>query len=260
MDRVPFYGHVFACLDDPELARLLPRLRWPARTYGTHPDAELRIAVENTDERGTLVRCWHHGEELGSYRLPLFGAHNALNSGAAMICGLELGLAFDDVAKALEGFQGVGRRLEIKGEVRGVLVVDDYGHHPTELDVVLKALRSNFPDRRLVVLFQPHRYTRTRDHHTEFADVLAQADLVGILPIYEASEQPVVGVTSDLITSRLRDVHGVTVRSVVDVDDACAWAAAVAREGDLWLTQGAGDIARLAGPLLATLGEAEAGR
>jgi UDP-N-acetylmuramate--alanine ligase len=254
MDRVPFYGHVFACLDDPELARLLPRVRWPARTYGTHPDAELRMAVENTDERGTLVRCWHHGEELGCYRLPLFGAHNALNSGAAMICGLELGLAFDDVAKALEGFQGVGRRLEIKGEVRGILVVDDYGHHPTELDVVLKALRANFPDRRLVVLFQPHRYTRTRDHHTEFADVLARADLVGILPIYEASEQPVVGVTSDLITSRLRDVHGVTVRSVVDVDDACAWAADVAREGDLWLTQGAGDIARLAGPLLEALG------
>lgn len=255
MDRVPFYGHVFACLDDPELARLLPRLRWPARTYGTHPDAELRIAVEDTDETGTLVRCWHRGQELGAYRLPLFGAHNALNSGAATICGLELGLSFEQVSRALEGFQGVGRRLEIKGEVNGILVVDDYGHHPTELDVVLKALRGNFPDRRLVVLFQPHRFTRTRDHHSEFADVLSQADLVGILPIYAASEQPVVGVTSDLITSRLRDVHGVTVRSVVDVDDACAWAADVARAGDLWLTQGAGDIARLAEPLLASLGE-----
>jgi UDP-N-acetylmuramate--alanine ligase len=253
MDRVPFYGHVFACLDDPELARLLPRLRWPARTYGTHPDAELRIAVGQTDEAGTLVKCWHHGKELGAYRLPLFGAHNALNSGAAVICGLELGLDFADVAGALEGFQGVGRRMEIKGEVSGVLVVDDYGHHPTELGVVLDALRSNFPDRRLVVLFQPHRYTRTRDHHAEFADVLARADLVGILPIYAASEDPVVGVTSDLITARLRDVHGVQVKSVVDVKDACAWAATEARQGDLWLTQGAGDIARLAPPLLESL-------
>lgn len=261
MDRVPFYGHVFACLDDPELARLLPRLRWPARTYGTHPDADLRLAVEGTDATGTLVRCWHHGKELGHYRLPLFGAHNALNSGAAVSCGLELGRSFEQIARALEGFQGVGRRLEIKGEVAGVLVVDDYGHHPTELDVVLKALRANFPERRLVVLFQPHRYTRTRDHHQEFADVLAQADLVGILPIYAASEDPVVGVTSDLITGRLRDAHGVKVRSVVSVEDACAWAAEEARANDLWLTQGAGDIARLAEPLLAGLAarEPEAG-
>ena len=253
MDRVPFYGHVFACLDDSELARLLPRLRWPARTYGLHADADLRIAIEESDASGTLVRCWHRGEELGCYRLPLFGAHNALNSGAAVACGLELGLSFADIARALEGFQGVGRRLEIKGEVNGVLVVDDYGHHPTELDVVLKALRSNFPERRLVVLFQPHRFTRTRDHHAEFADVLAQADLVGILPIYAASEVPVVGVSSDLITSRLRDAHHLTVRSVIDVNDACDWAVAEARPGDLWLTQGAGDIARLAHPLLERL-------
>jgi UDP-N-acetylmuramate--alanine ligase len=104
-----------------------------------------------------------------------------------------------------------------------------------------------------VVLFQPHRFTRTRDHHAEFADVLAQADMVGILPIYAASEVPVVGVSSDLITSRLRDAHHVTVRSVVDVDDACDWAAVEARPGDLWLTQGAGDIARLAPPLLKRL-------
>jgi UDP-N-acetylmuramate--alanine ligase len=253
MDRVPFYGHVFACLDDPELSRLLPRLRWPARTYGTHADADLRIAVEGTDATGTLVRCWYHGRELGSYRLPLYGAHNALNSGAAVSCGLELGVPFDQIARALEGFQGVGRRLEIKGEVGGVLIVDDYGHHPTELGVVLDALRANFPDRRLVVLFQPHRYTRTRDHHSEFADVLARADVVGILPIYPASEDPIVGVTSDLIVGRLRDVHGVRVRSVVDVEDACEWAAEVARSGDLWVTQGAGDIARLAEPLLARL-------
>lgn len=253
MDRVPFYGHVFACIDDPELARLLPRLRWPARTYGTHPDADLRIAVEGTDATGTRVHCWHHGEDLGSFHLPLFGAHNALNSGAAVSCGLELGLPFGDIAGALEGFQGVGRRLEIKGEVGGVLVVDDYGHHPTELDVVLQALRANFPDRRLVVLFQPHRYTRTRDHHAEFADVLARADLVGILPVYAASEEPVVGVSSDLITGRLRDAHGVKVRSLNDIEDACDWAAAEARAGDLWLTQGAGDIARLAEPLLARL-------
>lgn len=253
MDRVPFYGQIIACADDPELARLLPRLRWPVLTYGTAEGNDVRVQVLGADTTGTPIRLWRQEVELGTCRIPLFGAHNALNAAAAVACGLELGLEFETIARALEGFQGVGRRLEIKGEEDGVLVVDDYGHHPTELGVTVRALRSNFPDRRLVVLFQPHRFTRTRDHHTEFADVLAQADLVGVLPIYAASETPVVGVTSDLITARLRDDHGVRTRSLVDIDDACAWAEEVARPGDLWLTQGAGDIARLAEPLLATL-------
>ena len=213
----------------------------------------MRVQVLGADTQGTRIRLWRQEVELGSCRIPLFGAHTALNAAAAVACGLELGLDFDTITRALEGFEGVGRRLEIKGEEDGVLVVDDYGHHPTELGVTIRALRSNFPDRRLVVLFQPHRFTRTRDHHTEFADVLAQADVVGVLPIYAASETPVVGVTSDLITARLRDDHGVRTRSLVDIDDACAWAAETARPGDLWLTQGAGDIARLAEPLLATL-------
>ena len=215
----------------------------------------MRVQVQGTDSTGTTIRLWQREEALGTCRLPLFGAHNALNAAAAVACGLELDLSFEAIAGALEGFQGVGRRLEMKGEVDGVLVVDDYGHHPTELAVTLRALRSNFPDRRLVALFQPHRYTRTRDHHAEFADVLAQADMVGILPVYAASETPIVGVESDLITSRLRDDHGVKTRSLIDIDDACDWAAHEARPGDLWLTQGAGDIARLAAPLLQTLRE-----
>ncbi len=250
MDRVPFYGKVIACADDPELARLLPRVRWPAITYGTAEGVDVRVQVAGTDALGTTIRLWQQERELGQCRLPLFGAHNALNAAGAVACGLELGLEFDRIAHALEDFRGVGRRLEMKGEVDDVLVVDDYGHHPTELSVTLRALRSNFPDRRLVVLFQPHRYTRTRDHHAEFADVLAQADVVGLLPIYPASETPIVGVDSDLITSRLRDDHGVRTRSLVSIDDACDWAADEARDGDLWLTQGAGDIARLADPLL----------
>lgn len=253
MDRVPFYGQIIACADDPELARLLPRLRWPALTYGTAEGNDVRVQVLGADTGGTRIQLWRHETELGTCRIPLFGAHNALNAAAAVACGLELGLDFAAIATALEGFKGVGRRLEIKGEADGVLVVDDYGHHPTELGVTLRALRSNFPDRRLVVIFQPHRYTRTRDHHSEFADVLAQADMVGILPIYAASEQPVIGVSSDLIVSRLRDDHGVRTRSLVGIEDACAWAASEARSGDLWLTQGAGDIARLAEPMIATL-------
>lgn len=255
MDRVPFYGKVIACADDPELARLLPRVRWPAITYGTAEGVDVRVHVVGTDADGTRVKLYAHDRELGTCHLPLFGAHNALNAAAAVACGLELGLEFDAIVTALEGFQGVGRRLEMKGEVDDILVVDDYGHHPTELGVTLRALRSNFPERRLVVLFQPHRFTRTRDHHAEFADVLAQADVAGLLPVYAASETPIVGVDSDLITSRLRDDHGVRTRSLVSIADACAWAKEEARPGDLWLTQGAGDIARLAGPLLEALAE-----
>jgi len=253
MDRVPFYGKVIACADDPELARLLPRVRWPAITYGTAEGVDVRVQVVGTDAKGTSVKLWHREEPLGSCHLPLFGAHNALNAAASVACGLELGLDFAAIVSALEGFQGVGRRLEMKGEVDDVLVVDDYGHHPTELAVTLRALRSNFPERRLVVLFQPHRFTRTRDHHAEFADVLAQADVAGLLPVYAASETPIVGVDSDLVTSRLRDDHGVRTRSLMGIEDACAWAREEARPGDLWLTQGAGDIARLAAPLLEAL-------
>jgi len=192
------------------------------------------------------------GQELGTTRLPLFGKHNALNAAAAVACGLELGLDFEAIATALGSFGGVGRRLEMKGEVGGVLVVDDYGHHPTELGVTLDALRGSF-DRRIVVIFQPHRYTRTREHHHEFADVLAQADAVGLLPIYAASEVEIVGVSSDLIADRLRRTHGVTTRSLTSLEDACDWAAEMAQPGDLWLTQGAGDVTRLAGMLLEVL-------
>jgi UDP-N-acetylmuramate--alanine ligase len=254
MNRVPFYGKVIACADDAQLTRLLPRLRWPAFTYGTHEACDLRVAVERADARGMELRMWHGGRELGPCHIPLFGRHNALNAAAAVACGLEVGLAYDAIALALAGFAGVGRRLEIKGEAGGVMVVDDYGHHPTELRVTLQALREAFP-RRLVVIFQPHRYTRTRDHHEEFADVLAAADRVGLLPVYAASEPEIVGVSSELISARLRQVHGVDVHSLRDLDEALQWAKQEARPGDLWLTQGAGDITRLADRLVAALEE-----
>ncbi len=260
MDRVPFYGQIIACADDPELRRLLPRVRWPALTYGRSEDVDVRVRVEGTESRGTHVRLWRGEDELGDFLLPLFGAHNALNAAGAVACGLELGLDFETIAEALTAFQGVGRRLEIKGEADGVLVVDDYGHHPTELAVTLDALRANFPDRRLVVVFQPHRYTRTREHHAEFAEVLSRADLVGVLPIYAASEEPVVGIDADLITAGLRDGYGTRVRSLTGIEDACAWAREEAQPQDLWLTQGAGDVARLAEPLLATFRRRESER
>jgi UDP-N-acetylmuramate--alanine ligase len=256
MDRVPFYGKIIACADDPELVRLLPRLRWSAFTYGQSEACDLRVAVEGASARGMGLRFWRGHEQLGACRLPLMGRHNALNAAAAVACGLEVGLSFEVIGQALAGFGGVGRRLEVKGEAAGALVVDDYGHHPTELRATLAALKESF-DRRLVVIFQPHRYTRTRDHHAEFADVLAAADMVGILPVYAASEPAIVGVSSELIAQRLRKVHRVEVKSLRDLDEALAWAQTSVQPGDLWLTQGAGDITRLADRLVGAFQQRE---
>ncbi len=254
MDRVPFYGKVIACADDPELAALLPRLRWTAFTYGTGLDCDLRVSQEDADSSGMRLRFWSHGDELGTCQVPLFGGHNALNAAAAVATGLELGLEFESIANALACFAGVGRRLEQRGEFDGVLVVDDYGHHPTELRVTLSALRDSF-ERRLVVLFQPHRFTRTREHHEEFAEVLSQADYVGLLPIYAASEEAIAGVESELIAARLEKDYGIPVKRLANRDDAVRWAREEAKPGDLWLTQGAGDITHLAGQLVEMLRE-----
>ncbi len=254
MDRVPFYGKVIACKDDPELMALLPRIRWTPFTYGSSEDCDLRVARQKGNEAGMQLRFWLHQNELGSCQLPLFGAHNAMNAAAAVATGLELGLDFDQISRALVCFGGVGRRLEQKGEVGGVLVVDDYGHHPTELGVTIQALRESF-DRRLVVVFQPHRYTRTRDHYEAFAQVLAAADEVGILPIYEASEEPIEGVDSELIASRLEKEYARPVKRLQSLDEAVEWAKQTARPGDLWLTQGAGDITHLAELLMRALAE-----
>jgi len=258
MDRVPFYGKVIACADDQELVRLLPRIRWTPFTYGTGPDCELRVAQESADDSGMRLRFWLRGDELGTCQVPLFGHHNALNAAAAVATGLELGLGFEGIANALACFAGVGRRLEQRGEFDGVLVVDDYGHHPTELRVTLSALRGSF-ERRLVVIFQPHRFTRTREHHEEFAEVLAAADYVGLLPIYAASEEPIAGVESELIAARLEKQYEVPVKRLASPEDAVRWAREEARTGDLWLTQGAGDITHLAGSLVEMLRAREEG-
>ncbi len=239
--RVPFYGACVLCVDDPEVRALLPRLDRKVITYGLGADADLRaVPVEGP---GNVAAVLVGGRELGEIRLQVPGRHNLVNALAALAVGMELGVPFGQAAEALRNFGGVGRRYEIRGEFGGVEVVDDYGHHPTELAATLAVAREQ--GRRLVVLFQPHRYTRTRRFRKEFADALAVADAVGLLPVYAASEEPIAEVGSHLIAEEMAAKGLDIVSLLAGPDELATWLDAHVRPGDLLLTTGAGDIGRM---------------
>jgi UDP-N-acetylmuramate--alanine ligase len=225
-------------------------------TYATDIDVAMLVARDISTGHGTSTcevwrRATHgHGtsECLGTLVLHVPGRHNLRNALAAVGVGLELGLPFDRIASGLAEFRGAERRLQVMGERAGVLVVDDYGHHPTEIAAVIAACREAWP-RRLVLLFQPHRYTRTAGLLEEFADVLAQADEVCLLPIYAASEDPIPGVTSEALAEAVTRRSGRPVQVTGGLPEAPASMAALARAGDVIVTLGAGSVGSL-GPRL----------
>jgi UDP-N-acetylmuramate--alanine ligase len=238
--RVPFYGAVIACLDDPMLRANLPRMTRRVVTYGF--DAQAQIRAQNWTNADDLSRFEVVGPQglLGDVELHVPGRHNVLNALAAIAIGLELELAFPAIAAGLAAFDGVGRRLEIKGEARGVTIIDDYGHHPTEVRATLAALRARYPMRRIVTLFQPHRYSRTQSLWNDFAQAFSDADQVLLMDIYPAGEEPIDGVTSGLILAPLQARHAsaqrmpqpITAKALQDV----------LKSGDVFLTLGAGDV------------------
>ncbi len=242
--RVPFYGACVLCIDDPEVRALLPHLDRKTITYGLSDEAEVRAdpgtIINDGGGQGAVV--WHRDQELGSVRMILRGRHNLQNALAAVAVGLELGVPFEDIAAGLAATQGVGRRCEEHGEHGGVLVIDDYGHHPTEVLAIMEVARGF--DRPVKVLFQPHRYSRTRQFAPEFADALATADAVGLLPVYAASEVQPDGVDSGLIAAHLRDKGLDKITLLKGHDGIGAWLDAEAQPGSLVLTLGAGDIGR----------------
>lgn len=244
LQSVPFYGACVLCSDDPEVRGLLPGLDRKIITYGFGPGAEVRadLGTVATGDFGQEAVVWAFGQELGPIRLLMRGEHNLLNALAAVAVGLELGLEFKDIAAGLADSQGVGRRLESHGEPDGVLVIDDYGHHPTEVLATLKVARSH--ERPVAVLFQPHRYSRTERFAREFADALAAADAVGLLPVYAAGESPPPGVDSALLAGHLAEKGLANVTLLDDADAVPAWLDAVVTPGSLLLTLGAGDIGR----------------
>jgi UDP-N-acetylmuramate--alanine ligase len=252
LGRVPFYGACVVCIDDPEVRALLPRIDRQVITYGLSPDARVRAEPLPADGGpGQAAQVMVDGEPAGEIRLALRGRHNLLNALAAVAVGLELGVPLAAAADGLAASQGVGRRLEEHGEHGGVLVIDDYGHHPTEVRATLAVAREY--GRPVAVLFQPHRYSRTACFVREFADALAGAAEVALLPVYGAGEDPADGCGSDAIAEALAAKGAAVVTLLGGFDGVAAWLDARVPDGGLVLTLGAGDIGREVGAVCAHL-------
>jgi len=250
MDKVPFYGAVTACLDNPLLAAILPRARRRVFTYGVAAEADYRLEVL-TQGQGSFAefQVATAGGVLGPFELHVPGHHNVLNATAAVAIAHQLEVPAERIAEGLKNFRGVDRRFQLRGKMRGVTVVDDYGHHPTEIRATLAAARE-CGHRKIRVVFQPHRFSRTKDLMEEFGSAFRDADTVIVLPIYAASEDAIPGITADRLAER---IEGPLVQTAPDFAAAVSAVVAGAEEGDLILTLGAGSVSQLAPQILKLL-------
>ena len=283
MDRVPFYGIIVACNDDPMLRRILPKLKRRMVSYGTRKGSDFRIGLNkdlrsagrpfgklragsrpaNSDANSarartpvprqvSLFEVSFRGGDLGGFRLHVPGLHNVLNATAAIAVGVGLDIPVAQIREALENFRGVDRRFQLRGKAAGVSVIDDYGHHPTEIRATLAAARQ-CGYRKIHVIFQPHRYTRTRDLMDEFAAAFGDADSLHVLDIYPASEQPIEGITGETLTQRISEKGNPSAQYAGSFEDAVQAVAAIAHDGDMIMTLGAGSVSQLAPMLLEKL-------
>ncbi len=266
MDRVPFYGIVVACNDDPILRRVVPKLKRRMVSYGTRKGSDFHITLNDSKSRAPGRPCVNsfgvkfRDKDLGEFRLHVPGIHNVLNATAAIAVGVGLDIPVPQIREALEHFRGVDRRFQLRGTVNGIAVIDDYGHHPTEIRATLAAARQ-CGYHKIHVIFQPHRYTRTRDLMDEFTTAFGDADSLYVLDVYPASEQPIEGITGEALARRIsekavapplsRSVRqgGDFVRYTGSFEDAVNAVTERAREGDMILTLGAGSVSQI-GPML----------
>ena len=256
-NKVPFYGTVVACADDEPVRGLLPRMTRRVITYGfddrTATVTGREMALEAFGSRCRVVHTPTGGAatEIGTLQLRVPGRHNLLNALGAVAVGLEVGIPFAKIASGFADFRGAERRFQLRGEARGVMVVDDYGHHPTEIAAVISAARAGL-DRRVVVVFQPHRYTRTRDLLDQFGSALGAADEIVLTDVYAAGESPIPGATAEAVEAAVRK-SGRPVTLVKALDDIPAAVARVARPNDLVITLGAGSIGTMPDRILDAL-------
>ncbi len=251
MNNIPFYGYSVVCMDDPVVAEVLPRIERPYVTYGFNTGAHFKATNIKLLNGSTRYSCYYNDKLLGEIVLNLLGKHNIINSLAVVAVALELGLTFGVIAEAIAQFQGVGRRLEKIGETNGIIVVDDYGHHPTEIRATLDALKQL--GKRVIVVFQPHRYTRTQYLYDEFGQAFTMADELFLTEIYPAGEEPIEGVSSNLIQKSVKKHEGRDVVVIPHLDQVPDYICSIVKEGDVIVTLGAGDIYKVGHTILSML-------
>ncbi|PIF02932.1 MAG: UDP-N-acetylmuramate--L-alanine ligase [Desulfococcus sp.] len=260
IDRIPFYGLAVLCLDNEHVQNLIPLIGKRFTTYGRSIQADFQARNIRSEGMRSRFSVHHDGAELGEILLNLPGLHNVLNATAAVVVGLELDIPFAAIKQALEQIRGVQRRMEIKGEAAGVLVLDDYGHHPTEIKSTLEAVRESWPDRRIVAAFQPHRHSRTEALFDEFTRSFYQCDKLLVLPVYAAGETPLEGgrTGEDLAAAVRRHGHK-DAQYLPDAGKLLRHCAESLKENDLFLTLGAGNIWRMGESLLRERNKAAGG-
>jgi len=252
MNNIPFYGYSVLCTDDNVIRELLPKVDRPYYTYGLNDEADFSACNIRMENGRTCFTCNYKNRALGDFTLAQLGNHNVLNSLSVITVALELGLTYEAIREGLANFRGVGRRLERIGEQRGILVMDDYGHHPTEIRATLAALKNI--GRRIVVIFQPHRYSRTELLWDEFGQSFANADEIFLTEIYPAGEAPIEGVSTDLICQAVKKHENRDAVLVKKFEDIPSAVIPSLREGDVVLTLGAGDIYKSGRMILESLG------
>jgi len=253
INRVPFYGQAVLCVDDADVLSVLPEVKKRFVTYGTIAQADFRARNIRYDTTGCTFIAWHHARELGEVRIPLPGTHNVLNALAVIAICSSLEIPFETVASALSDFEGIQRRFTLRAEIAGVTIIDDFGHHPTEVKATLQGARAAYAGQRVIAAFQPHRYTRTKDQFYEFARSFYDADKVFMCDVFSAGEDPIEGASSEELVKAIRNNDHKDVNYVAAREDLAAAIADCARPGDVVITLGAGDIQLSCNELIAAL-------
>jgi len=250
IDRIPFYGLAVLCLDNESIQNIIPRVQKRYTTYGISTQADFQAREISFKGLKSRFGAYHLGRKLGGISLNLPGIHNVLNAMASIAVGVELSIPFPVIKSALETLDGVQRRLEIKGEIAGITVLDDYGHHPTEIKTTLQAIKESWPGRRIVVAFQPHRYTRTQALFDEFTRAFYQSDLLMVLPIYPAGEKKIPEVDGPVLCEGIKAHGHKEAHYCKDFGAAIHLLKKVLKSGDILLTLGAGDVWKIGTQIL----------
>jgi UDP-N-acetylmuramate--alanine ligase len=254
VNKVPFYGAAVLCLDDPNVQAIIPDVKRRRVTYGLTAQADFSAHdIQYNECFGTRFNVWRGTEVLGTVNLNVPGKHNVYNALAAIAVGFELDVPFEKMAEAFATFTNANRRFQFKGEVNGITLIDDYGHHPTEIRATLSAAKNSADNKRIVVIFQPHRYTRTKDLMDEFAVSFNNADLLFVTDIYAASEDPIEGITSEALTEKIKQFGHKNANYIGSIDTAVEKVKDQLQSGDLVITLGAGTIYRVGERLLEAL-------